>query len=134
MNESFIKFLYPNGEVKNIRVKFTCSQPWFIELSLDVLGTTKFEGSDLFDCLRSLRSRLEILGIKILCNGARIDAYPSPMLQSSGARKVYLTIIGKQALRENLVNVFDETDAAHIGTVEQQIDYHNKWIDSLKSQ
>ena len=131
MNEISIKFLFPSGELKNIIVKFSNSPPWFIEASLEELNISKIEGSDLFDCLLSLRSRLDILGIKILCNGARIDAYPSPMLQSSGARKVYITEIGKQAIRENLVNIFDESDADKVGTVDQQINYHNKWIDSL---
>lgn len=131
MNEAIIKFLLPNGEVKDNNVKYAVAPPWVIELSLDELQDTKFEGSDLFDCLCSLRSKLDVLGIKILCNGARIDAYPSPMLQSSGARKVYITALGRQALRENLVNIFDEALPDKIGTVEQQIDYHNKWIESL---
>jgi hypothetical protein len=78
-----------------------------------------------------LRSKTDALGIKVLCNGARIDAFPSPMLQSSGARKVYITEIGKQALRENLVNIFEEAPAEKVGTIEDQFEYHNKWIDSL---
>jgi hypothetical protein len=131
MNVRVIKFLAPNGEIKNVKVKFATAPPWFIELSLVELETTNFEGDDLFDCLCSLRSKLDVLGIKILCNGARIDAYPSPMLQSSGARKVYVTTMGKQALRENLVDIFDETTADKVGTVEEQEDYHNKWFDSL---
>ena len=131
MNEVIIKFLLPDGNVVKNNVKHAVAPPWFIELSLDELHDTKFEGSDLFDCLCSLRSKLDVLGIKMLCNGARIDTYPSPMLQSSGARKVYITTLGKQALRENLVNIFDEALPEKIGTVEQQIGYHNKWIESL---
>lgn len=131
MNEVVIKFLLPNGEFKNSIVKYSVAPPWYIQLSLDELRDAKFEGSDLFDCLCSLRSKLDVLGIKILCNGARIDAYPSPMLQSSGARKVYITELGRQALRENLVSIFDEALPEKIGTVEQQIDYHNKWVESL---
>ena len=131
MNETVIKFLTPNGEIKHVKVKFATAPPWFIELFLAELETTKFEGDDLFDCLCLLRSKLDVLGIKILCNGARIDAYPSPMLQSSGARKVYITTMGKQALRENLVDIFDETTAEKVGTVEEQEHYHDKWFDSL---
>ena len=131
MNETNIKFLRPSGEIKNIKVTFPNEQPWFIELSLDGVQTTKFEGSDLFDCLCALRSKMDALGIKTLCNGARMDAFPSPMLQSSGARKVYITEIGKQALRENLVNIFEEATVEKVGTVEEQFEYHNKWIDSL---
>jgi hypothetical protein len=131
MNETNIKFLSPSGEIKNIKVYFANAQPWFIELSLDGEQTVKLEGRDLFDCLCALRTETDALGIKILCNGARIDAFPSPMLQSSGARKVYITEIGKQALRENLVNIFEEAPAEKVGTVEDQFEYHTKWIDSL---
>lgn len=131
MNETKIKILSPSGEIKNIKVSFADSHPWFIELSLDGKQTFKLEGSDLFDCLCTLRTKTDVLGIKILCNGARIDAFPSPMLQSSGARKIYITEIGKQALRENLVNIFDEAPAEKVGTVKEQFEFHTKWIDSL---
>ena len=89
-------------------------------------------GFDYFDCLVQIRETFEKDGYKILCNGARYDVYPSQMSRQMGkGLKAYKLTIGKQATEKDLVDIFDPTDAARIGTVEQQKKYYDDWIKSL---
>jgi hypothetical protein len=90
--------------------------------------------TDLFDCLTQLRSQyLEKQGYLILCNGARIDTYPSRMSrQMGGGRKAYITRMGFQAKMNDLVDIFDPVDDPNIiSTVSEQIEFHEKWLKSL---
>jgi hypothetical protein len=132
MKERIIKLLKPNGDVVDTRVKFTDTPPWCIEAIVDGLQVLEFHGGDLFDCLCKLRTELDKLGIKLLCNGSRIDAYPSRMSRDmGGAKKVYLLTMGQQGRLEDLVDIFDEAPAERIGTVEEQKAFYRKWLDSL---
>jgi hypothetical protein len=90
------------------------------------------EGSDLFVALRELRTKIEEFGHRLLCNGARIDSWPSPMSRDMGrARKVYLTRLGRATTRSDLVDIFGHADPALIGTVTEQENYHDEWMASL---
>lgn len=131
MNEVVVKVINPNNHVQIVSLYYPNTRPWFIEMSCEELPITRYEGHDLFRCLRELRSKLDVFGIKVLCNGARIDATVSGMLSDSGARKVYLTTMGQHARLEDLVNIFDEADPEKVGTVEEQDNYHNKWVVSF---
>lgn len=94
----------------------------------------KCNGSDLFECLSILRSQyLEKKGCLILCNGACFDAYPSRMTrQMGGGRKVYKTRMGHQARTSDLIDIFEPvSDLSLISTVDEQIEFHEKWLNSL---
>lgn len=61
-----------------------------ITLNYNQTSLTK-TADDFFDALRQIRLELETQNVMILCNGARIDAYPSGMSrQMSLGRIVYL--------------------------------------------
>ncbi|MEA5115910.1 MAG: hypothetical protein VB050_17990 [Geobacteraceae bacterium] len=135
MNEIIIRLLKPNGEIVDIKVKHTKTPPWSIETSFPQLQVIEFKGADLFECLCNLRSELDKMGLKMLCNGSRIDAYPSRMSRDmGGARKVYLLRMGQQGRLEDLVELFDEAPADKIGTVEEQKAFYRKWLDSLGNE
>jgi hypothetical protein len=131
MNESVVKLINSDNDVTIVKFYYPSKPPWFIEMSCNELPTARYEGHDLYRCLRTLRTKLDVLGIKVLCNGARIDACVSGMLSQSGARKVYLTTMGRSAEFEDLVNIFDEAAPEQVGTVEEQDNYHNKWVVSF---
>ena len=132
MNEIIIKLLNPNGELTDLKLMHTKKPPWSIEAFLNELQTTKFEGSDLFECLCNLRSQLDKIGTKVICNGSRIDAHPSSMSRDmGGARKVYLLTMGQQGRLEDLVDIFGEAPTEKIGTVEEQKAYYGRWLESL---
>lgn len=81
-----------------------------------------------FLALNKIRMKLEEMGIEILCNGSRIDVYPSGMLMMS--LKAYELEMGKKA--EKMVNIFNPTDDVHdIGTIKEQKDYFDNWFVSI---
>lgn len=97
------------------------------------LGLVKIESQDLFDAMVQLRKKLEQSGRRLLCSGARKDAYPSRMiLEMGGGRKVYLLRHGKPAAKDDLVDVFDAAEYLQVGTVEEQRLGYEEWLRSLR--
>lgn len=101
-----------------------------------------FDGNDLhftaednfpFFALVKIRLYLESQGVKLLCNGSRVDVYPSGFYMNSF--KAYKLVMGKVARRENLANILDATSELNlIGTVQEQEDYWQKWFKSDKER
>ncbi|MEH7304129.1 hypothetical protein [Neobacillus drentensis] len=51
------------------------------------------------------------MNLQIICNGAALNVYPSPMALSMGSgRLAYKLNFGKQAISEDLVDIFDCDD------------------------
>ncbi len=89
----------------------------------------KTEDEYPFFALIKMRIELEKEGVKLLCNGSRRDVYPSG--NSITGIMAYELKIGKQAI--SLLNIFEATKKLNlIGTVEEQKEYREKWIMSLK--
>lgn len=89
-----------------------------------------FNGSDSFNSLNLLNKHLEEHGSKLLCNGARIDVYPSGMSRNMGGGvQAYITKLGEHA--DDLVNIFDYAEPKLVGTVEAQELFHQKWLGSI---
>lgn len=100
------------------------------------IGYEKYEakGENYFDALALVRQQLEKLELSIKCYGALKNVFPSPMIQSMGeGRKAYRLTMGKQALAEDLVDIFDCPDGndCDFSTVEDQEEFYMKWISSL---
>jgi hypothetical protein len=129
-----LKVLQANGIINSYCIYFQEVGDSSISMQFDDGVVLKFEGQDLFCSLRLLRKYFEEKGAKVLCNGARIDAYPSGMSRSMGrGRKIYLLSHGKQARRADLVDIFDYANPEQIGSVEAQELYYKEWINSLGS-
>jgi hypothetical protein len=91
-------------------------------------------GNDLFDCLCLLRERLEPDGWLIMCEGARVDVYPSGMSREMGAgRRAYVLRLGEHADRNDLVDIFAATKVAQLASVRDQRAYFEKWIESVRN-
>lgn len=121
-----------NNLLVSCELSYNVSAPYAIHLDHDLVRGQEFSGDDLFECLIALRRELEKAGVRILCNGARVDAYPSGMSRSmGGARKVYITELGKPGTE--LVEIFDQADLAKVGSVEEQRTFHQLWVDSLRT-
>lgn len=119
-----------DGSLHTLTVEVTIVAPWKLTVSGAGFQGRVFEREDLFDALVELRGELEKAGHRLLCGGARVDAYPSGMSRSmGGGRKVYITQLGKSAT--DMIDIFDEAKPEAIGTVEQQKEFHSKWIRSL---
>ena len=85
-----------------------------------------------FSALLDIRKELEKRNLKILCNGSRLDVYPSGA--ALGSLKAYALKMGKVATRDDLVLIFESTnDMTKIATIDEQKNYYRKWLDSARS-
>jgi len=122
------------GDLRTCILKISEEEPWSIEIEDAKFEEKIFQGSDLFDCLMKCRIYLERKNYLILCNGARIDVYPSGMCRDmSGGRLAYIAKMGISPSKDDLVNIFEQTSQEYIGTVEQQKEYRAEWVNSIKS-
>lgn len=86
-----------------------------------------------FRALQKMRVELEHRGILLDCFGASENVYPSPMQESMGpALKAYRTQPGKQALLQDIVDIFDTDGSVKSSTVEEQNLFHETWLRSLQ--
>ncbi|MFF5228332.1 hypothetical protein [Dactylosporangium sp. NPDC000521] len=86
-------------------------------------------GVNLFHALTALRLQVESDGIRLCCNGARRDVYPSPMaLDMARGEIAYLLRRGRRpSVPGSFVATLDPADCADVVTVEEQRAWHEDW-------
>ena len=97
------------------------------ELELSLQG----DGPDLFAALQQLRKTMEPLGWFPLCNGARVDCYPSGMARDmGGGNSVYMLSARPSLLRRRLplVGTFDPAPKESVSSVAEQDAYYERWL------
>jgi hypothetical protein len=101
--------------------------------ALDLDITLVVRGRDIFDALQQLRLKLEPIGWYPLCNGARVDCYPSGMARDmGGAQAVYVLTIGKSG-KSPLMGTLDPAARDNVGTVAEQDAYFRRWLDTRRN-
>jgi hypothetical protein len=96
-------------------------QDYALAVASTPIGEGTFHGPDLFTCLFRLRRFLVERGWRILCQGARPDAWASGMARDMGAGlKVYIMTPDDPNGWNHLVRTFDEATEAEVGTLEEQ--------------
>ena len=128
-----IKVRLEDGTIHDYEIEYATCHPW----SLAIFGldteSERFDSDDLFSCLIKLRQRLEQRNCKLLCNGARIDVFPSAMMREmGGGRMAYRNRIGKYSEREDIVDIFNYAAPETVGSIDEQKRFHEQWIYSLK--
>lgn len=102
---------------------------------IDVRSTERdnitIENDDFFECLTDLRRILESAGAQILCQGARPDVFPSPMMRQSGCKTAYIMRMGRPAATGDVVHIFDPAELEIVGSVAAQEAYHQAWLASF---
>ncbi len=89
---------------------------------------------DFFEALRQLRLDLEKSGALLCCFGASENVYPSGMQRDMGpAVGAYKMTLGAQALRRDIVNIFEADETVIPSTVEQQERFRERWFNSLSA-
>ena len=122
-----------SGEREPCEIEFTQGVPITMTIRSTRFGELSFTDNNLFAALSAYRRLLEQEGYLLLCNGARKDAYPSRMaLQMGGGRKIYLLRPGKQAKREDLVDIFDAATIEQVCGVDEQRNAYEEWVRSLQ--
>ena len=103
-----------------------------INLKIEIERTIYFSKSDnIFDSVVELRKKLELNNIYLLCNASAINVYPSTMQKEFGGTKAYKLQIGKQAFLTDVVDIFDYNNELKIGSVKEQEEFYENWIESL---
>ena len=124
-----------HGVLSVYKLHVLSKTPWTLQLEDSRSEKFTTTGFDAFDALKKLRVLLEESGSTILCNGSRIEAFPSPMSRSMGGGVLaYIHKFGEPASRSSLVNIFESATLDQLGTVAQQDDFHKKWKGYFKDQ
>ena len=116
----------------NYTVEVSEGPPWTLILSGISGGLRQYEARDLFEAMIALRKELEKSRRQLLCAGARFDVFPSGMSRSmSGGRKAYKHRLGITPEKTDLVDIFEYAELESVSSVEQQVEFHKKWIASI---
>ena len=104
-----------------------------INLKIEIENMVYFSKSDnIFDSVVELRKKLELKNIYLLCNASVINVYPSGMQKEFGGTKAYKLQMGKQATLSDVVDIFDYDSELKIGSVKEQKEFFESWIESLR--
>ncbi len=122
-----------NGQERNVLIELAENEDSVsIKISFGEIVLIK-EGDNYFETLIKLRNELEKMDIKLLCKGCCKNVYPSGMLLNMGVgRKAYILIYGEQAKLNSLVDIFDACSLEEYATIEEQSEYFESWILSLR--
>ena len=91
------------------------------------------EASDVFECLSRVRAQLDKDGVRLCCNGARLNVWPSDLGRDMGeGLTAYDLQIGRPASLKDLVDIFDPAPIETIATVEEQRRFSEKWLNTRK--
>ena len=92
------------------------------------LGERTYVDDDLFCCLIAFRREVEPLGWRVLCNGARRNAWPSGMLgQMSAGTKTYLLIEPRRPGLPEIPEVFEAAPESEVVTVQEQESFRDSY-------
>ena len=141
--EGFRKKEENNIEIQNIEIlnngKIEKSKLFLLEiedginLKIEIENMVYFSKSDnIFDSVVELRKKLELKNIYLLCNASVINVYPSGMQKEFGGTKAYKLQMGKQATLSDVVDIFDYDSELKIGSVKEQEEFFESWIESLR--
>ena len=123
---------WKNAIVKSVHIKGDLTKAGSYRLHCVFLEKPYYgEGSDYFEALQILRKRFEKNQIKLLCEGAKKEVWPSSMSREMGGGiKAYKCYMGQPA--KEMVNIFDADETMEYASVEEQSQYHKEWFKSLQ--
>ena len=90
-----------------------------------------YTAHDLYACFGLLRA--DFPETKFLCKGAKLNVHPSRMSSQMSAGVVaYELHLGKPSEENDVVNIFDYEEIDITNDIQQQRDFYQCWIDSLR--
>ena len=92
--------------------------------------TLKAAGESYLETFQKLRDRLLAFGYGMKCCGALINAVQSGMMAYTP--QVYLVTLGQQALKKDIVSIWDSCDIREFPDTAAQKEFTEKWYRSLK--
>lgn len=104
------------------------------KVTIKIRNGNSYSANNYFDALCLLRMELEKKHIQLLCNGAVKEVYPSNMQLTMGCcRTGYIQYMGMRAQKKDIVDLFEYDVTLTPCDVTEQIEYHNRWLKSLKN-
>lgn len=101
-----------------------------IELELSN-STVKIVKETFWDCLSELKRLYP--NIILHCKGYKKNVYPSRMTwEMSFGLRAYEMELGQQATFDDLVSIFSPEDDNLTSSIQAQIEYRDKWLNSLQ--
>ena len=102
-----------------------------IEISTVVDGIDFFSSDESYlAAYQKLRDKLLELGYGLQCNGSRNNAIQSGMM--SQCEKIYLVEMGKKALLNQVVCIWDYADIDVFLDTKEQLEFAEKWYECKK--
>jgi hypothetical protein len=127
-----VHVLSPNGSTEPASIDIAGEDDLDLVFRHTTLGQFDASESDAFEAMIKLRLWLEPHGYQLLCNGARLDVYPSQMArQMGGGFRAYKMTMGKPAEMNDRVKILDPAPAGAIATVSEQRAFYKEWLDSI---
>jgi hypothetical protein len=136
IEKKMVKLLFKKHEIKEIDLYIYDDfedDPDRISLQIDIEGI-KYSGEsdNHFEALIELRKGLERDEIKIMCNGAGKNVYPSPMQFNFGnTRKAYKKYLGEQARMSDLIDIFDYNEGIEFVIIGEQLEFERVWVNYI---
>lgn len=117
-----LQAIHLDGRREAVMVGISYGDPVYFSLRFDVSGQSfSYEAPDAFAALRQARQWYEPQGWRVLCQGARRDAYAfGTLLQTHLGEQLHVLKPGQPASDQDTVFIFDDADADQVGTLAEQ--------------
>jgi len=117
-------------EVQAAELEIITGKPCILKVRLKNGDEIESVGDDFFECFKSLRNSNK--SIVYYCKGAKKNVLPSRMTrQMTMGLTAYETVLGQQARKEDLVDIFDFDDENIVSDPQEQDEYQKEWFASL---
>ena len=104
-----------------------------MNLHSQILGDFSATEFDIFECLLRIRKLLEAKGWFVLCKGASVSVYITGMSRNmTGGYILYQKRLGEDISRKDKVKLFDPATLDEVGTVDEQLAFHQRWVSSIR--
>ena len=133
----FLEIRNNKGDIIVAKIEYFIDEDRRCTLKFNCHLTNKliFVDSDFFECLIQLRKELDKYNYYPLCNGARVDVYPSGMCRDMGnGLGAYIQIPNKKVNIEDLVDIFNFAEPNLIASVDEQYKFFKSFISSERIQ
>jgi hypothetical protein len=116
------------------RVRFTTGdEACVVQVSSGEDVNARGKARDLFAALAVARRELEVQGVRLACNGARLGVWPSGMLRQAGyGRRAYVLTTPPTVVRPSTVDIFEPApESSVLATVDEQHEWFRRYWDSV---
>jgi hypothetical protein len=122
------------GQPVIARVRFVIGdEACVVQVSSGEDVNARGEARDLFAALAAARRELEVRGVQLACNGARLNVWPSGMLRQAGyGRRAYVLTMPPAAVQPSTVDIFEPApESSELATVNEQHEWFRRYWDSV---